>query len=96
MPRYVRKQTDESLKINVGNIVKAVKEIKMNKKSERAAALEYGITRSSLHNYKKRVEQRFPNFSEATDEQLANFIESTAGWATQTVSRNVFFLTGSH
>lgn len=96
MPRYVRKKTDDSSKIDVNNIVKAIRDMKEKKKSERAAATEYGIKKTSLHRYKKKIDAHFPNFEQATDEQIATIIESSAGYATQMVSLNIFLLICFH
>lgn len=86
MPRYVRKISEESSKIDVNNIVKAIIDMKKNGKSERAAGKEYKIPTTSLHQYKKKVEQEFPNFDAATVDEITKFVESTVGWGTQTVS----------
>lgn len=85
MPRYVRKQRSEPLVFDAKKIVNAVKDIKIRRKSERVAAHEYDISKTSLHRYKEKIEKEFPYFDEATDEELIKFIESTAGWASQTV-----------
>lgn len=85
MPRYVRKQRSEPLVFDAKKIVNAIKDMKKNKKTERAAASEHGIAKTSLHRYKDKIENQFPNFDAATDEEMIKFIESTAGWSTQTV-----------
>lgn len=48
--------------------------MKTNKKSERAAAREYGITKTSLRRYKEKIEKEFPNFNEAADEEMKMFV----------------------
>lgn len=85
MPRYVRKQRSEPLVFDAKKIVNAIKDMKMNKRPERVVAGEYGIARTSLRRYKDNIEKEFPNQEVVTDEEMIKFIESKAGWATQTV-----------
>lgn len=79
MPRHNRKQTVESSQINVDGIVKAIRDVKEKKKSERAAAVAYGVTKTTLNRYKQKIDKVFPNFDEATDEQITKVIESSIG-----------------
>lgn len=85
MTRYIRKQRSEPLIFDAKKIVNAVKDLKIKKESERAAAREYGISKTSLRRYKNKIEMKFPIFDEAAEDEMIKFIASTAGWATQTV-----------
>lgn len=92
MPRHKRKQTVESSQINVDDIVKAIRDVKEKKKSERAAAAAYGVKKNTLNRYKKKIDMAFPNFDEATDEQIAKVIEPSIGYASQMVRSFLFLI----
>lgn len=73
MPRkYVRKTEVSSVDPNV--VLESIKAIKLEKKSVVSVAQIHNIPKSSLFRYLGKVNQKFPDFSKATEPKLLEFI----------------------
>lgn len=61
--------------IDYDQLLCAIKRLKINKISERAACVAAGISRSTFQRQLKRVDTEFEDFAKATDEQLLDFLK---------------------
>lgn len=83
MGRYVRKKTHGIKDINL--LLKAIKEIKINKKSLRGVSNEYKISRSSLHRSVTRLDIQNIDYSKIDDKELLIKIEEIPSYGAPTV-----------
>lgn len=78
--RSPRKTTNGLIDHDV--LLAAIKQIKIEKKSIRSAALDFNIPRPSLQRYVKKFDENCVNIDLFNDNQLLDLVKSIAGYAT--------------
>lgn len=71
---YAPKQTDAKAEIDFDALVKAIKDVLLNKKGSRPAAREYNVPRATLERHIKKVKETFDDVSAVADCVLKDFV----------------------
>lgn len=67
-------------------LIEAIKLVKNNKKSIRSAAAACEINYVTLSRYIRKINEKFPNFAEVTDNELLAFLTSKSALGGKPVS----------
>lgn len=85
MVKRHQKRAETASNVNVDGIVAGILAVKRNKRGLRFAAKENGIATTTLHRHIEKVDKRFPNFDDVTEDELKAFVSGKAGWKTNAV-----------
>lgn len=69
--RNYKKKTNDGFQ-DIETLLKAVKEVKIEKKSMYSVSIRYNIKKISFQNYIHKIDEHFPDISKISDDELSH------------------------